>query len=468
MLGVAGALPYGTPLSIGSDNDAAGNGGIFDLNGYSQTIGPLTGSAGTPSGGTANPTILLSGNLTILQTNVSTTFSGYIAGSGNLVVAGNQPYLLVLSGTTNSYTGTTTVSGGQLRIYGDTNLGTPPGSPTPGQLVITNGGSLDAYANITLSANRGITFYSGSIYASAPSSPAYTLTIPGVIAGTNGFQSGYSFNTGAGTNILSGANTYSGATTIACGRLMLGGSGALPYGTSLIVGSDTAGGAVFDLGGVNQTIGPLSSSPGIGGGNGNGTPTIVLSGNLDILETNTSTAFAGQIIDGSSIGSLTLDSTSTGALTLSGINTFTGATAVNGGELVGVTGGSCANSAVAVSSGATFGVSIANNALQWTCAGLTFNSGSTLDFNFGYSLAPSASLAPLNVNGAAAFSGTPTVTIEAGGFPAGSGTYPLMTWTSTSGTPPTTATLPPHVSGYLGVSGNTLYLYVTASTQPLR
>ena len=64
-------------------------------------------------------------------------------------------------------------------------------------------------------------------------------------------------------------------------------------------------------------------------------------------------------------------------------------------------------------------------------------SSASLDFNFG-SVAPSTTLAPLQVNGDVDFTGNPCVTLEASALPVGPGTYPLMTWTGTmSGAAPT-------------------------------
>src|ERR1019366_6335512 len=159
-------------------------------------------------------------------------------------------------------------------------------------------------------------------------------------------------------------------------------------------------------------------------------------------------------------------------LALAGANTYNGATVISGGKLTGVVGGSCASSAVTVNNtaGCVLGVSITDRTKQWTCAGLTYGGSSAgLDFNFG-AIAPSTTLAPLQVNGNVDFTaGTPALTIEATAIPTGSGVYPLMTWTGTmSGTAPTMATLPPHLLATLSVVGNTLQLNVTATAvQPM-
>jgi autotransporter-associated beta strand protein len=111
-LAADGTLPYGTALTIAADNSA---GSTLDLNGYSQTIGPLASSTGIGGTGTATPVIKLSGALTILQTG-STTFAGIIKGSGgSLTKAGSA--MLTLSGT-NTYSGNTTISAGTLALTG--------------------------------------------------------------------------------------------------------------------------------------------------------------------------------------------------------------------------------------------------------------------------------------------------------------------------------------------------------------
>jgi len=113
-LGANGTLPAGTPLTVAADNNTGG-GGIFDMNGRSQTIGPLASSTGIGGVGADTPTIKLTGALTILQTNVNTMFSGVIIGSGGSLTLGGAGTLgtLTLSGT-NTYTGNTTINAGTL------------------------------------------------------------------------------------------------------------------------------------------------------------------------------------------------------------------------------------------------------------------------------------------------------------------------------------------------------------------
>src|ERR1035441_2831891 len=251
------------------------------------------------------------------------TLSGVISGTGALTQGAGT---LTLSGA-NTYTGGTTITGGYLYIGSDGNLG-GTSSTLPLNCGTLSGG-LRAANSLTLSATRGITLgvNGGSIQVTASS----TLTIPGVITGTDNFQCGANSSDGTGTNLLSGANNYSGTTVLASGSLRLGANGTLPSGTPLTIGADNISsggvGAILDLGGFNQTIGPLASSTGIGGiPSPVAIPTIFLTGALTIQQTG-NTTFAGQIIG--SGGSLTLNGS--GTLELSGVNTYTGPTTAPNG-----------------------------------------------------------------------------------------------------------------------------------------
>jgi autotransporter-associated beta strand protein len=140
-----------------------------------------------------------------------------------------------------------------------------------------------------------------------------------------------------------------------------------------------------------------------------------------------------------------------GTLTLTANNTYSGATLVNEGTMIGVVGGSCSNSAVTVAS-AILVVSVIDNTKQWTCASLALNTGSKLKFIC--SVNPGA-VAPLNIKGDLTFSGTEIV-IEPRLAP---GQYPLLT---VGGTAPTSQTLPTlsGVTGKLTWIDKTLWLTV--------
>src|SRR5262249_3404891 len=112
-----------------------------------------------------------------------------------------------------------------------------------------------------------------------------------------------------------------GSTTINGGTLKLGISNALSSSTKLIF-ANTAG-AIFNLNGNTQT------SSGLSGGGKKGSNVSLGAGTLTLTEGTTET-YAG-ILSGT--GNFTLGTGSTGTLTLSGNNTYTGSTTINGGTL---------------------------------------------------------------------------------------------------------------------------------------
>lgn len=143
-----------------------------------------------------------------------------------------------------------------------------------------------------------------------------------------------------------------------------------------------------------------------------------------------------------------LNKTGGGVLTLSGANHYSGTTLVSDGTLVvstangPVTGPVTVQGATATPGYPVVSVLVANVGQNWTMGNLTYAGGTpTASFNYG-AFTPSASVAPLQVNGNLAFNVTPLVAVEGAAIP--SGTYPLIKYTGTlSGTPPTSlASLP--------------------------
>jgi autotransporter-associated beta strand protein len=402
-------------LNGGSYGGAIANAGTFNYNSSaSQTLsGIMSGAGALAIGGTGTltltkantytggTTISTGGKLTLgtggtlagtrpivnngtfnFNNNVSWTLSGAISGSGSLSVnpSGVLGSQLTLSGA-NTYMGPTAIMlNGQVIISNDGNLGTPPSTFTASQLTM-NAGFLKANGTFTLNANRGITLGNtvANLGASIQVNPGFTLTIAAPITGPNGFVSGSGTATfGFGTNVLTGANTYTGGTGISTGRLMLGANGALPYGTTMIIAPDNGyapAGAIFDLGGFSQTIGPLASTNAFSGTTGIGTPTIVLNGALTVLQTNTASTFNG-IILGS--GSLTINGNSSGKLTLGMANTYTGLTTINGGTLEGAVSGTISGN-VTVNGGM---LQLDDPAAMASTATLTLGAAATANLNY--------------------------------------------------------------------------------------
>ena len=161
--GGQGSLPATTAVNI------TGSGATLDLNNFNQTIGSLSGVAGSS-------VLLGSGTLTI-GGNTSTTFSGVITGSGGLTKNGSG--LLTLSASP-TYTGETVINAGQLQLNtGSTTLaaisgqgGLIVGSTTiPTQLTAS---SIDV-GTLTLGINSRVTI---SPIPGGPTAQSQTTAVP--------------------------------------------------------------------------------------------------------------------------------------------------------------------------------------------------------------------------------------------------------------------------------------------------
>jgi autotransporter-associated beta strand protein len=145
-----------------------------------------------------------------------------------------------------------------------------------------------------------------------------------------------------GTHLLvSSNNTYSGQTILMGGTMVAETTTALSPNSAFIVNS------TLDLNGFNNTIGSLSGS-GIVANNGTAAAT------LTVGNDNNSTTFSGVLEDGTSdTGTLALVKIGTGTLTLTGLNTYTGTTTVDGGSLF--VNGAIASPLTVVNPGASLG-----------------------------------------------------------------------------------------------------------------
>ena len=151
----------------------------------------------------------------------------------------------------------------------------------------------------------------------------------GVISGPTGL-----IKQGSGVQELTGANTYTGSTTISAGTLRTTG-GSLPANTAM---SLTSGTSVFDMNGVNHTLGSLSGVA--------GSSVLLGGGSLAAGSNDASTTFSGAI---SGAGNFT--KVGNGILTLGGANTYGGSTTITAGT-VRTTGGSLpANTALNLAGG---------------------------------------------------------------------------------------------------------------------
>jgi fibronectin-binding autotransporter adhesin len=139
-----------------------------------------------------------------------------ISGAGSFVKSGNGQ---ISFGSQNTYTGSTTINAGLLRIF------TQDAIPTATSLVVNGTGVLDLNsANQTVASLAG----SGTVRLNGGAltvNQATNTTFSGAIA--YAYTAGSLTKNGAGTLTLTGVNNYSGGTTVNGGRLV----DANPHGT---------------------------------------------------------------------------------------------------------------------------------------------------------------------------------------------------------------------------------------------
>ena len=261
-----------------------------------------------------------------------------------------------------------------------------------------------------------------------------------------------------------GSSTFKNASLLIGTNICLGGNGNNVLGSTVQLAINKGGMFVMDgNGAVNQTLASLADGPN-GGGAVYGTLTNLgtAGGPANTLTINntynpgTNTWFSGNIGNGQTYaGPLSLVKSSTSIQTLAGTNTYTGLTTINGGELVGVTGGSISNSSVIVTGTATNGVLTYANGGQWVIAGLTNYVGTTIDFNYSNSTTAGAT-APLLVNGNVAFTNANVIVRNVNGGTLAAGDYPLIKYTGSaygananSALVPATLNLPGTLSGFI-------------------
>ncbi len=231
------------------------------------------------------------------------------------------------------------------------------------------------------------------------------------------------------------ANSYNGPTTIQnSGTLKLGGNNVLPSSPQTAVTINTS--STFDL---------ASYSDGVASLTGDSTTTVknsVIGGTstLTINPASGSTTFAGVIAgtNAGTQGNIALQKNGAGTLVLTGANTYSGSTTVNGGTLTAAasSGGALAStSSVTVNAGGTVLLGASNqinDTAPMTLAGGTFAKG---NFSEGSAIAPGVGALTLTASGSQIDFGTGTVgVLTFASFTPGSYKLTIANWIGTLNT----------------------------------
>jgi autotransporter-associated beta strand protein len=359
--------------------------GMLDLNGYNELIGGLSMTGGVVQTGTG--LLTLNGNVSATSIwNNNPTINGFMSlggatrtftvpywsalfvnaavndGLGTGGVLKTDKGVMWLAGT-NSYSGLTTVNGGDLVLNQPSGLGSAAAGTVVGNgailevglnfhgpvedLTLLDGGTLAAVGNDSWDGN--IILNGNAMIDVDPLNPGESLDINGVISGTGNLTfiygntlrlGGSAPNTFNGSTIVLGSTLWPTLSTLELHKP----AGVVAIPGALVIGSATnppnheivrlfaphqiADGApvtvnasgLLDLNNQYDTVGSLAGS-----GNVN-----LLFGALTAGGNNSDTTFSGVI---SGIGFVPLTKEGTGRMTLCGTNTCSGKMVVNNGDL---------------------------------------------------------------------------------------------------------------------------------------
>ncbi len=392
--GSAAAITLDSPVTVGAlylDNTAG-----YNIAGPSSlTMEVSSGRAlvsGMDGSHTLSAPLVLASDTDVAARNGRTiAISGAISGSGQLFTTGLGQVLA--SGNSISYSQQVNVQSGALRLGHANAVGSGDIVVAGGAIVQLwwNSGSSTLANNITLNglgftggkdaiyadgggAGFGTFTLSGTITLNATSNiggnNANNVDITGRITGSGGLTKGGSRTDENNTLILSNpANDYAGDTTINKGTLRLGASDVIPDGAGagrVVVNS----GAVFDLGGFDETVNGLSGSGAV-------TNNRATSGVNTLTIHNDAAVSVSPLLQDGTNGKLAFAKTGSGTLELTRANTYSGGTTISAGTLKSAVSNAAGSGLVTIAAAATWDLGTESHSIAGLSGEGTVRSGIT-------------------------------------------------------------------------------------------
>ena len=311
-------------LSVGADNNLGAASGNITLaaNGTLGTTGSFTTARTLQFGMAANGTIDTAASTTL-------THTGSISGGADVTFHKSGLGTYQLAAANAGYGGNIAIDRGTFEIanFSGDALGNSTRITVNAEGTLLNNqvegfGSLAGPGNVITNSTLEVGFDNTS------------TTYSGVVSGN--VSGGFFGKAGSGTMTITQPQTYAGATQINGGTLRLLTSGGLPDSSDVLVD------ATWDLNNVSDTIDALSGSGNV----------LLGTGTLTVGNSNGSATFAGGISETGSAANGALVKVGTGTQVLSGVNTYTNSTRIQGGTLQIATSNNLGSGNIQISNGA--------------------------------------------------------------------------------------------------------------------
>lgn len=360
----------------------------------------LAGTAGTITLGTSGSANFTGGNMTVSTsgyTVTSTSNSRNLVMTGALTLANNVAFTIDQNSTGQTWgfaslslgTGSTLTVQGIATANNANRVNLSGGTTSSGGSMILAGTAAGTTGFVgtsgTSTLNTNILNNSATSATMLGATSGNTLIYGGVLSGSAHLQISAGQSGGAGVVVLNNNNTFTGDTYLNSatnGVTRMGVDNALTSGTTVFFGASAGGGTAdnggsIDLNGKSLSVGALDSAS-MTRGVGNNTATL---STLTIGKATGSNTFGG-VIGTVTNNNLTTQSneialvkTDASTQILSGVNTYTGSTVIEGGTLALSGAGSInGTSGVTVFGGATF----SNSSTADFTSALTLHEGALL------------------------------------------------------------------------------------------